>query len=247
MDVELIEQRAGESALELALAGLQLTRVAAGERPPLLRLYAPSPTVAFSRRETLLPGFAEAVAAARRKGFEPVVRAAGGRVAAYHEGCLVIDEIMPATDSMAAIRDRFEQRARDHALALSSLGIDAHVGELPGEYCPGEFSINARGAVKLAGSAQRVVRGAWLLATVVVVTDADPLRSVLEEVQAAFGVEWEPATVGAIADEADLTMADVGRALLAGYEPLYRLVPASLAEAELVAARAAIGRHLPGA
>jgi len=237
----------GDPALELALASVQLRRVAAGERDPLLRLYAPAPTVAFSRRETLLPGFPEAVAAARRQGFEPVIRAAGGRAAAYHGGCLVLDEIVSARDAMTAIRDRFEQRAQAHARALRSLGVDARVGELAGEYCPGEFSVNARGAVKLAGSAQRIVRGAWLLATVIVISGAAALRAVLEEVQAALGVEWDPATVGAVADEADVEPESVRRALLAEYESHCRLVPTSLDERELVAARTGLNRHLPDA
>ncbi|MGH2871503.1 MAG: lipoyl protein ligase domain-containing protein, partial [Solirubrobacteraceae bacterium] len=183
----------------------------------------------------------------RRHGFEPLLRMAGGRVVAYHEGCLVLDEIVAARDAISSLHERFEQSAEVHASALRTLGVDALVGELAGEYCPGEFSVNARGAVKLAGSAQRIIRGAWLLATVFVVSDAAAVRAVLEDVQAALGVRWEPATVGAIADEADVSMAHVRRALLAEYEPLYRLVPAPLGEHELVAARAELERHLPAA
>ncbi len=65
-----------------------------------------------------LPGFASAAAAARRRGFTPVIRGAGGRAAAYDEGCLVFDEIMPAADSMAGIQARFAARpsARRDAL-----------------------------------------------------------------------------------------------------------------------------------
>ena len=31
------------------------------------------------------------------------------------------------------------------ASALRGLGVDAHVGAVPGEYCPGDHSVNARG------------------------------------------------------------------------------------------------------
>jgi len=37
---------------------------------------------------------------------------------------------------------------------------------VPGEYCPGEFSINDGHGHKLIGTAQRLVRGAWLFGTV---------------------------------------------------------------------------------
>ena len=79
---------------------------------------------------------------------------------------------------------------------------DARVGEVEGEYCPGEFSVNARGRVKLIGAAQRIIRGAWLLSSVVVVDGAETLRAVLEDVYAALGLEWDPGTVGAVAEEA---------------------------------------------
>ena len=229
VSVDLLQERAGsDPALDLALSTALLQMVAAGERGPALRCYRPLPTVAFSRRDTFLPGFDRAVAAARGHGFTPVIRAAGGRAAAYDEGCLILDEIMPALDSMAAIRDRFADGAALQAAALRSLGVDARVGEVAGEYCPGEFSVNARGSVKLIGSAQRIIRGGWLFAAVVVVSSADTLGPVLEEVYAALGLDWDPATTGSVAAEAPGTSAaDVQRALLERYAERYRLAPAA--------------------
>ena len=105
---------------------------------------------------------------------------------------------MPADGSQ--IRERFAADADQHARALRGLGVDARVGEVPGEYCPGEFSVKARGSVKLIGAAERIVRGAWLHSSVVVVEGAARLRAVLEEVYGALGLEWDPATVGAVAE-----------------------------------------------
>ena len=73
---------------------------------PVLRLYEPSPTVAFGRRDELLPGFAAAARAARESGFEPLVRKVGGRAAAYHGGCLVLDHVEPAADPATGTQDR---------------------------------------------------------------------------------------------------------------------------------------------
>ena len=66
--------------------------------------------------------------------------------------------------------------------ALRTLGVDSRVGRVPDEFCPGDFTVNARGAVKLVGTAQRVVRHASLLAASVVVRDADSIRAVLRDV-----------------------------------------------------------------
>jgi octanoyl-[GcvH]:protein N-octanoyltransferase len=245
VDVDLLDGRlGGEPALEVALAPALLDLVAGGERRPVLRHYRPPPTVAFGRRDTFLPGFAAAAAAARQHGFAPVVRAAGGRAAAYDEGCLVLDEIMPASDWLTGIRDRFAQDAGRQAAALRGLGIDARVGEVPGEYCPGAFTVNARGVKKLIGAAQRAVPGGWLLSTVVVISSTSRVRGVLEGVYDALELDWDPATVGAVAQEAPgVSSDDVETALLAAYAHRYRLHPAVVAPRELSAARERVARH----
>ena len=242
MDVDLVEARAGaDPALDVALPHAVLDLVASGRRP-VVRCYRPLPTLAFGRRDVFLPGFATAAAAARRHGFTPVIRGAGGRAAAYDEGCLIFDEAMPADASQ--IRDRFADDAQRQAAALRRLGVDARVGEVAGEYCPGEFSVNARGRVKLIGAAERIIRGAWLHSSVVVVEGAGRLRSALEDVYGALGLGWEPSTVGDVASEAPgVGVEDVRRALLAEYSQRYELSPASLTEADLGRARELLERH----
>ncbi len=243
--VDLLRPRPGaDAALDLALSSALLEMVAGGERGPALRVYRPLPTVAFSRRDTFLPGFANAAALARRHGFAPVIRVAGGRAAAYDEGCLIVDEVMPAADSMAAIRERFAEGAELQARALRALGVDARVGEVAGEYCPGEFSVNARGATKLVGSAQRIIRGGWLFAAVVVVISAGRLRPVLDDVYGALELDWEPDTTGSVAAEAPgVSTGDVERALVDAYATRYLLRPAVPAAQELAAARTVAARH----
>jgi octanoyl-[GcvH]:protein N-octanoyltransferase len=242
---DLLDGRAGnDPALELALATALLQRVASGRPGPVIRIYRPLPTVAFGRRDSFLPGFAGAAAAAERHGFEPVIRSAGGRAAAYHQQCLVIDEIVPARDAMAEVDARFAAQAESQAQALRGLGIEARVGEVPGEYCPGRFSVNARGQTKLIGAAQRIISGAWLFSTVVVVDGAPRVRAVLEDVYDALGLEWDPASVGSIAAELPgITVAQVQAALLAPIAGRYRLVPSGIEDAERAAAHEQLGRH----
>jgi lipoate-protein ligase A len=218
--------------------------VAAGAHPPVVRCYRPPATVAFGRRDGFLPGFSRAAAAAGRHGFEPLVRVAGGRAAAYDEGCLVFDEIMPERDSMASIRERFASEAGRQARALRTLGVDARVGQVPGEYCPGEFSVNARAQTKLIGAAQRIVSGAWLFSTVVVVSSGGRVRAVLEDVYAELGLEWDPSTTGSVADEVPgVSVEDVHGVLLADYARRYRLVPGALGEREIARAQELLQRH----
>jgi octanoyl-[GcvH]:protein N-octanoyltransferase len=245
LQTDLLEGSAGDDpALDVALPHALLNLVAQGRRPPVIRSYRPAPTVAFGRRDALLPGFANAAAAARRRGFAPVVRGAGGRAAAYHQGCLVFDEVMPAQDSLAGIHARFADDAGRQARALRTLGVDARVGEVSGEYCPGEFTVNARGKTKLIGAAQRIIRSAWLLSTVVVVDAAADIRAVLEDVYDELGLEWNPATTGSVADEVPgTTVEKVRDALLREYERRYRLAPATVAPADLAAARELLPRH----
>ena len=242
-DVDLVEGPAGgEPALDVALPHALLDLLAAGRRRPVLRCYRPAGTVAFGRRDAFLPGFATAAATARRHGFTPVIRGAGGRAAAYDEGSLIFDEVMPADGSQ--IRERFAGDADRQARALRGLGVDARVGEVPGEYCAGEFSVNARGRVKLAGAAERIVRGAWLHSSVIVVEGAARLRAVLEDVYSALGLDWNPETTGAVSDEAPgIGIEAVRAALLAEYKSRYALSPASLTEDDLARAGELLARH----
>lgn len=212
------------AAAELARAAGLLDEVKRGIRGATLRLYRPHPTMAFGQRDTRLEGFDAARAASLAHGFEPVVRKAGGRAAAYHGGTLIVDHIEPAREAMVGHRHRFEVFGELYAGVLRSVGVDARVGEIPGEYCPGEFSVHgvprttAGGRVKLVGTAQRVVAGAWLFSSVFVVSDAAPVRAVLTDVYGALGLPFDPATAGAADDLVPgLTVGAVEDALLAMY------------------------------
>ena len=80
-----------------------------------------------------------------------------------------IGHAVPDDEPRAGIHARFERTAGRLAAALARLGVDARVGEVAGEYCPGRYSVNARGAVKLAGIGQRVVGGGSHTGVVLVV------------------------------------------------------------------------------
>ncbi|CEA08274.1 Lipoyl-[GcvH]:protein N-lipoyltransferase [Arthrobacter saudimassiliensis] len=225
------QERSLGAEADLAFALEMLDAARAGRIGPTLRIYRPVPTVALGQRDARLPGFAAAAAACRDLGFEPLVRRAGGRAAAYHQGCLVVDHVEPDDDAVAGSRHRFTGFGDLFADALRRCGVPAAVGEIPGEYCPGEHSVHGtaldRRQVKLVGTAQRVVAGAWLFSSVIVVQDAAPLRTVLSAAYDALGLAWRPDTAGAAEDLAPgLDVDGVEAELLNGYAASRELVPA---------------------
>ena len=152
--------------------------------------------VAFSRRDALRPGFDAAAAAARELGFAPLVRHVGGAFAPLSEGSLVIDHYGTSPDASTTTMARFAAHSEAVRGVLESLGLDARVGEIAGEYCPGEFSVNVAGQVKVAGVAQRVSGRAWVVSTVLQVRGAAGLREVTARCAAALAEEVDPSTIG---------------------------------------------------
>lgn len=189
---------------------------------PIVRIYRPEPTVSFGQQDTRMDGYDHAVRRSLHHGFTPVVRRVGGRAAAYHPGSLVIDHIQPEDDAMFGFRQRFEYFGELFTGALQRLGVNAGVGEIPGEYCAGEYSVHAvlgdEHRIKLAGTAQRVVKGAWLFSTSLIIENGQAVREVLTDVYSALGLDFEPHTAGAVQDAAPgVTVNDVIEELLAQY------------------------------
>jgi len=199
---------AGGPAHDVALGPALLQVAALRDAEEVVRIHSPSPTAAFSRRDTLRPGYADAVDSVRRWGFEPVVRFAGGSLAAYHRGSVVVDHVRRTSGVDLAVEERFGEYAERLVGVLRALGVDARIGQVPDEYCPGAFSVNGGGVVKLAGSAQRVTRNGWVFSTVVQVTDAVRLRPPLVAASAALGYPLDPATIGGVEDLRPGTTAD---------------------------------------
>ncbi len=208
-----------------------------------LRLYRTAPTVGFTGRDCAVPGISEAVAAARQHGFAAVRRGPGGRAAAYHPGSLCLDHVGRFAGEGRDIEARFARFAALLRQSLRDVGVSAEVGELPGEFCPGPFSVHDGHGRKLVGSAQRLTRDGWLLSSVLVVDDPAPLRAVLTPVYAALGVPFDPATVGAVSDSAPgTTAAQIRQALTARLADTAELTTATLdlptlARAELTSDR----------
>jgi octanoyl-[GcvH]:protein N-octanoyltransferase len=232
-----------EPAMDMALSQALLRAVARGDRAPLVRIHRPGATVAFGRRDRFRPGFGEASAVARELGFTPLLRDAGGLAAAYDEQSVVVDRFSVVHDITEGVRERFDAMAAAVVDVLRDFGLDARVGAVPGEYCPGDHSINIGGRLKVAGAAQRIVRGAAMVSVVLVVGSGERLRRAVARVYEALELPVDSSVTGSLRDVAPgLEIDDVIAALRATLTP--GAVEVEPDGEVLAAARALVPRHL---
>lgn len=137
----------------------------------------------------------------------------------FDQRCVVVEHITRAADATAGLQERFEDQSARVRDALASLGADARIGELAGEYCPGPHSVNVGGRVKIAGIAQRMVRGGAATSAVVVVGGGTELRAAIADIYGALALPVDVATAGALDEElAGVGVDDVARALHEAYD-----------------------------
>ena len=228
------ESLGAEQDLDLALELLAGTRT--GRTQPMLRIYRPERTVAFGQRDARLPGFDDARQACRNLGFEPLIRRAGGRAAAYHPGSLVIDHIEPDPDPIRESQARFQAFGELFTEALTRAGVCARLGPIPHEYCYGDHSVHGVHPseqdvrIKLVGTAQRQIATGWLFSSSIVVEDGAAIRRVLSEAYSAMELEWDPLTGGAANDLVPgVTVEQVEQAVLEVYGNRWELSEQKLA------------------
>ena len=209
----------------MAVSRALMRRVARGELPETLRIARPAAVVAFAKRDAVAEGYREARGGrASRPASAPCCAWPAGRAAVFHEDTLEVAHAAPDPDPRAghpgALRDRGRARAP---------GPRAGWAWTPGwarwraSTAPGAGASTPAARRKLAGIGQRVVAGGSHTGTVLVVDGAARVRAVLEPVYAALGLDWDPATVGAVGDELPgASWEQVRDALLAEYAPQLR-------------------------
>ena len=131
--------------------------------------------------------------------------------------------------------------ARLAGLVADALGV--HVGAIAGEYCPGDYSLHT-GGVKVGGISQRVTKSASSTEGMVVIDDGERIRDVLVAVNAALGVDWDPATAGDLGD--GMSLEDARGALSPASRVTIALEPAELDADTLALARRYATRHDAG-
>ncbi len=235
-----------DPALDTAVSRALLIRASDGAVPETLRLHVPGNVVAFGKRDTLSPGYPTAVRAARASGYAAIERLAGGRAAVFTPLTLAFAWTVPDRDPRSGIYARFGELADLMVGAFARLGVTAEVGELPGEYCPGNFSVHHGGRIKLMGVGQRLARHAAHVGGVVVVDGTAALRHILVEVYAALELAWNPATAGALTDAVPGITVAAAAAAIAAELAARRPIVAGTIEGETIAlAHRLAPEHVP--
>jgi len=211
-----------------------------------MRLYVPGREVAFGRRDAVTPQYPAAVTASQAAGFAAVERLAGGRAAVFTEHTIAFSLAVPDPDPRTTIRERFLDMSELVVAALGRLGISSEIGEVPGEYCAGEFSVNHQNRIKLMGVGQRLARRAAHVGGVITVGKTDLLLQALVPVYRALELEWRPMTVGTLGDiEPGLRNDDVLAALKAELSSRFDVTRDRIDDGLAEEARALSHRYLP--
>ena len=132
--------------------------------------------------------------------------------------------------------------------AFSRLGLEAEVGEVREEFCPGDYSIRVggrEGGVKLVGIAQRLTRRATSVGGIVLVHGERELSKVLEKVYGAMELPFRPGSVGSLRGAGiDVGVEEVVVAFATEAISRYGAEPAIVDREAVEAARESGGQHL---
>ena len=178
-------------------------QVASGERPATVSITPSTRHVGVTRRDTFRPGFIDAVRAAGEMDYPVLVRSSGGGATAADLGTFGFSIIRPAdeTERGRGISDRYDEAAAFVLGAFSLLGIEAEVGEVRDEFCPGDHSVRVgdrEGGMKVVGIAQRITRRATSVGGIVLVEGEQALARVLVRVYDAMRLPFRPQGVGSL-------------------------------------------------
>lgn len=196
-----------------------IDRVARGELDGAIRIWRPVPALALSRLDQLRPGADAARVAAEAAGFGAVRRVSGGHAVVLGPGSFCVG-FAERSLTFEGTDLRYERLSAALIASLGTLGIAAERRELDGEWCPGSWSISSSG-IKLAGLAQRSIKGAAWVDAVVDLAPDTPSRELLGKVYAALELPLDPRTLGSVSELVGREVAfdELAQPLLAALNP----------------------------
>ena len=161
-----------------------------------LRVFRPQKTAAFSTKDTLHKNFAAAKKIASRLGYEPILRPAGGHLAIYDHRSLIMDITAPHENPGKDIINRYELFSEKISSYLALLGVDARIGQVDGEFCPGRFSINSSSQKKLVGIAQRITKSGYYLSALILLEQSSEAIDALSATYKLIDLDFNPSSHG---------------------------------------------------
>lgn len=206
-------QLSGSGPMDTAVSRAILQRVTNAEIPETLQLGTPHKVVAFGKHDTLSDGFVDAATIAVDHGYDPTIRIAGGRAVTFSPSIVRFAWTLPVAEPARSMHARFKTLANAVVRTLASFGVDAAIGEVPNEYCAGQYSAHVLGKRKVMGVGQRLTRTAAQVGGMIVLSHPDEVNEVLVPVYEALGVPMDPAATGSVADVQSVDASDLSDAL----------------------------------
>ena len=235
----LVPGRFEDSATAYGYVRTVFDQVARGTRPATVSITPSTRHVGVTRRDTFRPGFEDAVRAAGEMGYPVLVRSSGGGATAADRGTFGFSIIRPAdeNESRRGIRERYDEAAAFVLAAFSRLGVEAEVGEVRDEFCPGDHSIRVgdrEDGMKIVGIAQRITRRATSVGGIVLVEGERELARVLGRVYGAMRLPFRSGSVGSLRRAGyEVGTQDVIEAFATEAERVYGAVRAPIGERTL--------------
>lgn len=229
---------------------LVFEQVASGTRPLTIYITTSARHVGVTRRDTFRPGFDEAVRASNEEGYPVMVRGSGGGATAADEGTFGFSIVRPASDGeiRRAIRGHYDEAATLVLGAFSRIGVEAEVGEVRDEFCPGDHSIRVGSweqGMKVVGIAQRITRRATSAGGIVLVHGEEQLAKVLKKVYRAMDLPFRTGSVGSLRQAGvEVGVREVVEAFAAEAEARYGATRATVDGQTLERARRNGGQYL---
>ena len=244
----LLPGRFGDPGTAYAYQRTIFEEVAAGIRPPTISITPSARHVGVTRRDTVRPGFGEAVQAAYDEGYPVLVRGAGGGAIAAGPGTFGFSIIRPSEDTRINVMERYGEAAAIVLGAFSRLGISAEVGAVRDEFCPGDHSIRVgdfEDGMKLVGIAQRITKRATSVGGIVLVWGEETLAWVLGRVYGALKLPMRAESIGSLhRSGSKVEVRDAMKVFAEEAKLRYGATPVSLDEQTLRRARNNGAEHL---
>jgi octanoyl-[GcvH]:protein N-octanoyltransferase len=129
--------------------------VANGKRPPTIRLWRDCdvPGIVVSKKDVSGPHGSDAMEKVEGLGYHVYVRQTGGTAVPHARGVLNLSMMFPRRPDSGTTDDFYRILCKPQIDWLSTYGIHAGTGEVPGSYCDGKYNVIVSGK-KLVGTAQ---------------------------------------------------------------------------------------------
>ena len=189
-----------EPGLDIALSRALLEQTSLKKYPIILRAYKGTEQIAFGPSDARNIGYSSAVSFVKKKKFSAVNRLTGGHAVTFHSGTLIFGWMFHDLQARSKMHYYFDYVSKFFRSVIIDFGLNCFIGEIEGEYCSGQYSLNLDHKIKIAGIAQRIVNNAVYIGGFIAVENSNLIKEMLIPIYKELGIKWQPQTAGALND-----------------------------------------------